>query len=76
MILAAALRNTSKLTYLDASILPTNSLPNGVTFRLETFIHEGLVIGHDAVNFFTEQFTIKDLILNPFSYYEVSIDLL
>lgn len=30
------------------------------------------MIGHDAVNFFTEQSTIKDLILNPFSYYEVS----
>lgn len=74
LTLAAALRNTPKLTYLDASILPTHSLPSGVPFRLETFVHEGLVIGHDAVNFFTEQSTIKDLILNPFSYYEVSIN--
>lgn len=68
----AALRNTPKLTYLDASILPTTSLPNNVAFRLEHFVHDGLVIGLDAVNFFTEQSSIEHLILNPFSYYEVS----
>lgn len=69
----AALRNTPKLTYLDASILPTNSLPTDVSFRLEQFMHDGLVIGHDAVNFFTEQSSIQHLVLNPFSYYEVSL---
>lgn len=67
----AALRNTPKLAYLDASILPTTSLPTSVPFRLKNFVHDGLVIGLDAVNFFTEQSSIEHLILNPFSYYEV-----
>lgn len=75
-ILAAALRNTIKLSHLDASILPSIALPVGVPFRLETFVHDSLVIGFDAVRFFSEQSSIKNLSLNPFSYYEVRSTLL
>lgn len=75
-VVKSALRNTQRLTYLDASILPTSALPTGpdTTFRLQHFIHDGLVVGLDAINFFLDQSSIEHIILNPFSYYELHED--
>ena len=69
----AALRNVPRLIRLDASILPSNALPVNCPFQLESFTHNHLVIGLDAVQFFSQQPRIKELTLNPFSYYEVSV---
>ncbi len=68
----AAFRNVPRLTYLDASILPSNALPIRASFTLQSFRHDNLIIGIDALAFLSNQPNIKDLCINPYSYYEAS----
>ena len=68
----AAFRNVPGLMHLDASILPSNALPIRASFALQSFRHDNLIIGIDALAFLSNQSNIRDLCINPYSYYEAS----
>ncbi|KAF8331877.1 uncharacterized protein EI90DRAFT_895274 [Cantharellus anzutake] len=73
-LIKAAFRNVPRLIHLDASILPSNALPVNAPFTLQSFRHDNLIIGIDALAFLSNQPNVKDLCINPYSYYEMHED--